>query len=254
LLETSRFTSPFDDATRTSFAFSESKNSFACTSPQVEKSAAACIVVVPNSGFAIAVLPFHFGSARSRIDFGISSAATSSVFTSSTRARAAKPVQARSAALKPAGICDAAGEAYGSTNPRPIRRNGRTGSPDQKTVGLRGRRFRDQSIEDARALGLLGVEHCAHFDPALLLERAQHRIREDLIHGRINDDLVRRLGPARDRSKSQRGEQSHQSSMTVRSSNQVTASALVHSPILPAPENVWSLASRTFFWSQHTWN
>src|SRR2546427_3156474 len=97
------------------------------------KSAAMWIVVVPKSGFAMAACPFQRGLARSRIDAGRAAAARRVVWTSRMGARAAKPVPAPPVALNDAGMPAAFGDTYGSTRPRPIRMNGRTGSPDQKT-------------------------------------------------------------------------------------------------------------------------
>jgi hypothetical protein len=121
------------DAMRTALALSASRKARARSSPHAAKSAATCIVVVPNSGFAIAALPLKRGSARSRIERGIASGRTSLRLTSSTRARAATPVQAPSLARNESGSSCACGEAYGSTRPRLTSRNGLTGSPDQKT-------------------------------------------------------------------------------------------------------------------------
>src|SRR5262249_27471074 len=107
---TRRFTSPLELAMRTPFALSCWKNDLACSSPHAANSAAACIVVVPKSGLAIATCPFQRGSIRSLIDFGRSPEATRFLLTRKSLARAAKPVQLPSAALNAAGMPAALGE------------------------------------------------------------------------------------------------------------------------------------------------
>src|SRR5215813_3666325 len=98
---------------RTLLAFRAARNARACSSPQVVNNAATCIVVVPKSGFAIAVCPFQRGLARSRMESGISAGETRFLLTRSTRALAAKSVQVPSAARKVAGMSEALGETYG---------------------------------------------------------------------------------------------------------------------------------------------
>jgi hypothetical protein len=65
-------------------------NVCARSSPKRTKSAAIWSVVVPKSGFAITVLPRQCGSEYENTDAGFG---FSSLFTMSTRALAAKPVQ-----------------------------------------------------------------------------------------------------------------------------------------------------------------
>ena len=61
------------------------------------------MAVVPKSGLAMPIFPFHFGSSRSLIPLGRSASATSLVLTIRMRARAAKPYQVPSLALNVSG-------------------------------------------------------------------------------------------------------------------------------------------------------
>src|SRR5262249_60900019 len=97
-----------------------------------------CIVVVPKSGFAIAVSPFQWGFARSRMESGISPGETRFLLTSRTRALAAKSVQVPSGARKVAGISAALGETYGSARLRLTSQKGRTGPLAHKHTALGG--------------------------------------------------------------------------------------------------------------------
>ena len=54
------------ERTWTPFAFRSRKNALAFSSPQAANRQAACVAVVPNSGLAMPILPFHLGSSRSR--------------------------------------------------------------------------------------------------------------------------------------------------------------------------------------------
>lgn len=60
-------------------------------SPSVWASAVKRVSVVPVTGRTMPALPFHFEFVRFRMELGRSAAATSSVLTIKTRARAANP-------------------------------------------------------------------------------------------------------------------------------------------------------------------
>src|SRR6476620_2432030 len=87
------------------FRFRSRKNAFALSSPQAANRQAACVAVVPNSGFARQHRSYHCESVMLGIDFGQRSSETWFVFTNSTRARAAKPDH------KPAGDFTLSGKA-----------------------------------------------------------------------------------------------------------------------------------------------
>ena len=91
------------ERTCTPLAFRSRKNSLALSSPQAANRQAACVAVVPKSGLAMPIFPFHFGSSRSLMPLGRSASATSLVLTIRMRARPAKPYQVPSLALNVVG-------------------------------------------------------------------------------------------------------------------------------------------------------
>src|SRR5215831_5314142 len=100
-----------------SLAFSFRKKSSAFSSPQAANKHAACEAVVPNSGLAIPIFPRHFGSVRSRMDFGFLSPPARFLFTNKILARAANPNQRSSGDRHRLSNASAAGEGYASNRP-----------------------------------------------------------------------------------------------------------------------------------------
>jgi prepilin-type N-terminal cleavage/methylation domain-containing protein len=80
-----------DPLSMRAFSLSRRKNALAFSSPQAWNRQAAWVAVVPNSGLAMATLPFHFGSTRSLMLLGRSASGTTLLLTIKIRARAAKP-------------------------------------------------------------------------------------------------------------------------------------------------------------------
>ena len=98
------------------------KKPFAFSSPQATNRQAACVAVVPKSGLAMPILPFHRGLTRSASPFGRSASDTDLVLTSKIRARAANPYQLPSGSLNAAGTSSACRGLNGCSKPRSLSR------------------------------------------------------------------------------------------------------------------------------------
>ncbi len=162
----------------------------AFSSPQAANRQAACVAVVPKSGLAMPIFPFHFGSSRSLIPLGRSASATSLVLTIRIRARAAKPYQVPSLALNVVGqVAGVAGMERGEQalllEPQRVED---LVVPEQ--VAARPPGLGDDQVRQADRLGALDVElgEDPHAGPFAI--RFQHRLGELAVERRVDDDRV----------------------------------------------------------------
>ncbi len=141
------------------------RSALAFSSPQAANRQAACVAVVPKSGLAMPILPFHFGSSRSSIPLGRSASATSLVLTIRMRARAAKPYQVPSLALNVLGQVAGVRRAERGEQPLLLEPERVEDLVVPEQVAPRPDRLGDDQVRQADRLGALDVELGQDLDP-----------------------------------------------------------------------------------------
>ena len=164
----------------------------AFSSPQAANRQAAWVAVVPKSGLAMPIFPFHFGSSRSLIPLGRSASATSLVLTIRMRARAAKPYQVPSLALNVSGKSPAWPGRNGASKPLLLEPQRVQDLVVPEQVAARPPRLGDDQVRQADGLRALDVELGQDADAAPLAVSFKHRLGELPVEGRVNDDRVGR--------------------------------------------------------------